>query len=430
MTYPLLIAAPHSHAGKTTLTLALLRAYYEAGYAIQGAKSGPDYIDGRYHERACFKPCFNLDAWAMSPLHIRSLLQDNVTLIEGAMGLYDGAMTMTMTGQGSNADLANMLNAPVILLLDASKQSQSIAALAYGFVNFPNAPFIAGFILNNVGSVRHEMILKEALKPLQKPIFGALPRLAQIKRPSRHLGLVQADEDNLQGFFKEASDWVKNHLDLEALYKVALSQETPLKEESFTSYLAPPAQNIAIAQDNAFRFLYPHLLKSWKSLGANITFFSPLKNEAPPAADFIYLPGGYPELYAEQLSNNRIFLEGLKQAPQVYGECGGYIVMGDGLIDAHGKRHKMAGLLRLETSFEHRKRHLGYRKVMPYKGTTPWQYPLSMHEFHYCTTLKARGDALFQVRDAADNPFPDAGLKNGAFLGSFLHLIDVRPDWA
>ena len=185
--------------------------------------------------------------------------------------------------------------------------------------------------------------------------------------------------------------------------------------------LAPPAQSIAIARDRAFAFAYPHLLADWRAMGAEISFFSPLADEAPQKADLVFLPGGYPELHAGRLAQANTFKNAVQAAPQVYGECGGYMAMGEGLIDADGHRHQMLGLLKLETSFAKRKLHLGYRQLIPH---AMWDGPLNGHEFHYASTLKAEGDALFSAKDAAGQNLPNLGLINGRHAGSFAHIID------
>lgn len=427
MTRAVLIAAPSSGSGKTTLTLGLLRALSRRGHAVRGAKSGPDYIDPRFHEAACGQVCMNLDAWAMGPARLHSLAQndtDSTLIIEGAMGLFDGAPSLdpTTDGKGASADLARLFDIPVILLVDASRMAQSIAAIVAGFIAHDPRVRIAGVILNKIGSQRHLDMLKRALIPLGIPVLGAVPRSADIVHPDRHLGLVQAQErDDLDLFLNTVADSVAAHVDLDAI----LSLATDLAPAPNTTPRTPPAQSIAVAQDDAFAFAYPHLLADWRAQGAEISFFSPLADQAPQPAALTYLPGGYPELHAGRLASNHHFMQGLREAAArrtVYGECGGYMVLGDGMIDAKGQRHKMAGLLGLETSFETRKLHLGYRSVHSNGG--PFQGQWNAHEFHYATTVKAAGTALFTATDAMDQNLPDAGLINGSVSGSFLHLID------
>lgn len=417
----LLLAAPTSGAGKTTLTLGLLRALKLAGVPVRGAKSGPDYIDPQFHKAATGQACLNLDAWAMNSDRLRDLAAGNGTLlIEGAMGLFDGAPP---DGRGSSADVARTLGIPVVLIVDASKTAQSVAPLVAGFAGFASDVTIAGVILNRVGSPRHEMILRKALAPLEIPVLGALRRSATLERPSRHLGLVQATEQNdLETFLDAAAQEVAESIDLDTLLALACP---PYPANAPTS-LAPPAQNIAIARDDAFAFTYPHHLRDWRRMGANIQFFSPLNDDPVPKADFIFLPGGYPELHAQTLANADIFRSSMqdhaRNGTQIYGECGGYMTLGKGLVDAKGKRHQMLDLLPLETSFADRKLHLGYRNLTTLSG--PFSGPFTAHEFHYARTISAKAPPLFQMSDAEGNDLGEVGQVVENTCGSFAHIID------
>ncbi len=417
-----ILAAPSSGAGKTTVTLALLRLLARQGIAVRGAKSGPDYIDPKFHEAACGAPCPNLDAWAMSPARIKGLASgDGMLVIEGAMGLFDGAPP---EGRGAVADLARMLELPVILVVDAGRMAGSIAPLVAGFAGFDAGVRIGGVILNNVGSARHEAMLRRALEPLGLPVLAAMARRADLALPSRHLGLVQAGERaDLDGFLDRAAEALAQSLDLEAVMALA----APLARAPRRAGLAPPAQRIAVANDAAFAFAYPHLLEDWRRAGAEVIPVSPLADEALPPCDFLYLPGGYPELHAGRLAGAKTFMHSVKNAAQdvdVYGECGGYMMLGEGLIDAEGHRHAMLGLLGLETSFAQRKLHLGYRNLTPIGGSPFGAQPLSGHEFHYATTSRAAGDPLFEARDAEGGALGAAGLRRGRVCGSFAHVID------
>lgn len=413
----LILAAPASGSGKTTVTLGLLRALAQDGVPVRGAKSGPDYIDPRFHEAACGKPCLNLDAWAMSPARITALAAgDGLLIVEGAMGLYDGAPP---DGKGSVADLARILGLPVVLVIDVARQAQSVAAVATGFRALSDFP-IAGLILNKVGSARHERMLRRALEPVGLPVLGAVPRTPGLETPSRHLGLVQAQErSDLEVFLDRAAGVMRDAIDLTSLQSLA----TALPKPDQAPPLPPPAQRVAVAQDAAFAFAYPHLTADWRAQGAEILPFSPLADDPVPDCDLVFLPGGYPELHAGHIAANARFLDSLRAAPAVYGECGGYMVMGDGLVDAGGTRHAMAGLLRLETSFAQRKLHLGYRRLCSEGG--PWLGQLLGHEFHYASTLRAEGPALFTAQDAEGTALPDMGLRHGSHCGSFAHVIDA-----
>ncbi|MGZ9810682.1 cobyrinate a,c-diamide synthase [Pseudoroseicyclus sp. H15] len=422
----LLIAAPSSGAGKTIVTLGLLRALARAGVDVRGAKSGPDYIDPAFHAAATRRDCGNLDAWAMGAPRLRALAAgDGLLIVEGAMGLFDGAPApgAPAAGRGSAAELAKVLGVPVVLVVDAGRMAGSVAALVGGFLRFDPELRLAGLILNRVGSDRHERMLRAALEPLGLPVLGALRRDPGLAHPSRHLGLVQAGERaDLEAFLERAANTVAGAVDLKALQALA----APLAEGE-AKRLGPPGQRIAVARDEAFAFAYPHMLADWRAQGAEIRTFSPLDNEAVPEADVVYLPGGYPELHAGRLAGAQTFMKSLRiasETSEIYGECGGYMTLGNGLIDAEGERHAMAGLLRLETSFAARKLHLGYREVRADHGWV--QGTWAAHEFHYATTLKEEGNPLFSARDAEGTELPPMGLRAGRVCGSFTHLIDRK----
>ncbi len=429
----LVLAAPASGSGKTVVTLGMLRALKRRGCSIMSAKAGPDYIDPRFHAAATGADCINLDPWAMRGEQVRYLFgslarHSELVLIEGMMGLFDGAAD----GTGSAADLAVSLGLPVVLIVDVSGQSQSVAALVRGFMHHRGDVMIAGVILNRVGSLRHEAMLRQSLASLDVTVLGTVPRDRRLHLPSRHLGLVQAGEHGeLEGFLDTASGIVGDGVDLDGLCAAAV---TGLPGPAgMPSQLAPLGQRTAVARDEAFAFAYPHVLTAWQQAGCELSFFSPLKDEAPADdADAVYLPGGYPELHAGQLAANGIFLDGLREAAaaggKIYGECGGYMVLGHGLTDADALPHRMAGLLPLETSFAHRKLHLGYRRVEPLSAF-PWAGPLAAHEFHYASIV-TEGDAprLFKTQDATGDAKAEAGLRIGSVAGSFMHVVDLAGD--
>jgi cobyrinic acid a,c-diamide synthase len=419
------VAAPASGSGKTMITLGLLRALKNGGMSVASAKVGPDYIDPRFHEAATGRPCFNLDPWAMpKDLSAQLLNQSNaeLTLIEGVMGLFDGPQGV----RGSTADLAEDLNLPIVLVLDAAHQAQSIAALAQGFINFRKGLRFAGYILNRVASDRHANILIEALKPIGLQKLGIVQRVDSLNWPSRHLGLVQAHENQrLESFIESASLAVARETNLDNLLTIGSEVHAGTANQFV---LAPLGQHIAVARDRAFDFAYPHILLAWRKAGAEVKLFSPLANEAPDAnADAIYLPGGYPELHAGVLAQSQTFFNALKNSKAtIYGECGGYMVLGDAIVDAQGKSHAMAGLLPLTTSFAIPKLHLGYRQLTPLDG--PFKKPLRAHEFHYSTIKNAgKADHLFSARDAAGHDLGAIGLRRGNVMGSYAHIICEAP---
>ncbi|MAM60328.1 cobyrinate a,c-diamide synthase [Maritimibacter sp. UBA3975] len=415
----LILAAPTSGSGKTTVTLGLLRALTQRGEAVRGAKSGPDYIDPRFHEAACGQVSMNLDAWAMPKHRIRALADgDGLLLIEGAMGLFDGAPP---DGDGATADLARILGLPVVLVVNAGHMSHSVAALVRGFASHDPEVRVAGVILNNVGSPRHEAMLRRALAPLGLPVLGALRRDPALALPDRHLGLVQASEHpDLTGFLDRAAEAVAAQVDLDALTALACATATaPARAPA-----KAPAR-IAIARDAAFSFTYPHQIADWTRAGSTLLSFSPLADEPVPEADLVYLPGGYPELHAATLAANTAFLGSLRDVARttdIYGECGGYMVLGESLTDAGGTAHRMAGLIGLSTSFAQRKLHLGYRRLTSRWNALPGTH--MAHEFHYATTLAADGTPLFEAQDAEGTQLPPMGLIEGRVAGSFAHIID------
>jgi cobyrinic acid a,c-diamide synthase len=436
----LILAAPKSGSGKTVLTLALSRHWARSGIAVAPFKAGPDYIDAAYHAAAAGRACVNLDGWAMRAESLdgaaRALARDAELIVgEAVMGLFDGAAG----GGGSSADLAAHFGLPVVLVVDARGQGASVAALAEGFARHRTDVEVAAVIFNHVAGARHEEILRAAMAPTGIPVLGALPRASELALPARHLGLVQAAEaEDLEAFLNGAADLVARHVDGAALRALArplkVAQGAPPPGAPAPCPLAPLGQNIAVARDSAFAFCYEAVLSGWQQAGAALSFFSPLADEAPEAAaDAIYLPGGYPELHAGRLAANRNFIDGLRGAAEadvwLYGECGGYMVLGDGLIDADGRRHAMAGLLPLETSFTEPSLHLGYREV-EMLGAAPFAAPGARfrgHEFHYAAVTHEGGARrLFRCADSRGEDLGEMGLAAGRVMGSFIHLIDRR----
>ncbi|QOG06636.1 cobyrinate a,c-diamide synthase [Aureimonas sp. OT7] len=424
----ILISAPASGCGKTLVTLALLRLLARRGIPVTPAKSGPDYIDPGFHRLASGHDSVNLDAYAMQPSTILRLAGqgDGLLAVEGAMGLFDGAAN----GRGSAAALAQMLGLPVILVVDCARQAQSVAALVRGFATHDPSIGIGGLILNRVGSQRHEAMLRTALEPLAIPVLAALPAEPSLAIPSRHLGLVRAQElDADERLCDRAADWLEVALDLDGLLDVSRRASMPAGDGR-APRLPPPGGRVAVARDDAFAFAYPHLLGGWREAGADISFFSPLADEAPDiGADAVYLPGGYPELHAGRIAGASAFRAGMTNSAMrgalVYGECGGYMVLGDGLVDGEGTRHAMLGMLPLETSFEVPRRHLGYRQAVPTDDAPFWAAAVTAHEFHYASIL-SEGDAgrLFRATDATGQALGALGLYRGRVMGSFLHVID------
>ncbi|MCP1756781.1 cobyrinate a,c-diamide synthase [Bradyrhizobium elkanii] len=432
MTAGLVISAPASGVGKTTLTLALARAYRNRGVRVQCLKSGPDYIDPAFHAVATGRASVNIDSWAMAREAIAHLAgrgaDADLVLAEGSMGLFDGVAARGVSGTGATADIAEMMEWPVLLVIDPSGQAQTAAAVAAGLRDFRAGVRLAGVVLNRVASARHEALVRNAMAGAGIPVLGALPRHAEIALPKRHLGLVQAEEQaQIDGLIDEAARFVAEHVDLDAVLRSARvwSPRSAVRSLDIT----PPGQRIALARDAAFSFVYPHMLEAWRAAGAEIVPFSPLADEGPdPDADVCWLPGGYPELHAGRLAANRRFLAQLRaftETRPAHGECGGYMVLGAALTDVDGVRHEMAGLLGLETSYAKRRMHLGYRLAelaAPMPGRGPGAR-LRGHEFHYSTIIAQPDTPLAVVRDATGAIVAETGSRRGCATGTFFHLI-------
>jgi cobyrinic acid a,c-diamide synthase len=434
----LIIAAPRSGSGKTLVTLGALAALSARGMAVRAAKSGPDYIDPAFHAAAAQAACVNLDSWAMPPTLLDGLLRTasegaELLLIEGAMGLFDG-VAGTPGRSGSAADLAGRYRLPVVLVLDVSGQSQTAAAVVRGLASHDPSVKIAAVVLNRVGSERHRQGVADAIDPLGIPVIGAIPRDPTLSLPERHLGLVQASEHaDLAHRIQRLTATVAENLDLDAL----VAQATPLAQggDSTRPSLPPPGQRIALASDQAFSFIYAHVLDGWRRMGAEIVRFSPLADQPPPPdCDCCWLPGGYPELHAGPLAAARRFHEGLTRfaaTRPVHGECGGYMVLGEGLMDADGRTHAMAGLLGHATSFARRQLHLGYRQALLLTDSPIGSIGRKVrgHEFHYSTLLQAGPDEpLVRLSDGQGRSLGDAGSRRGLVTGTFFHAIAQADD--
>ena len=430
----ILISAPSSGTGKTTVMLGLLRAFSDMGLRVQPFKSGPDYIDPAFHHAAARKASFNLDSWGMDEALMNTIVAEgedaDIAIAEGSMGLYDGVATKGASGFGSSAETAVRFGWPVILVVDVSGQAQSAAATALGFMNYmPDLPF-GGVILNRVASPRHERLARLGMEQAGIKVLGMLPRRGDLALPERHLGLIQAIEHpDLEQAISNYASFLSEHVDLEAIRAVAQGTNPP----KVGRLVRPPAQRIALARDAAFSFTYPHLLKAWRTEGAEILPFSPLNDDLVPDADLVWLPGGYPELHAGTLAGANRFLTSLREhaaTKPVHGECGGYMALGTTLIDKEGVAHKMAGLLGVVTSYEKRKFHLGYRQAVLQEAVLGYQRGsrLRGHEFHYSTILEEPDAPLAQVTDADGNLVSETGSLRGHVSGTFFHMISEATE--
>jgi cobyrinic acid a,c-diamide synthase len=376
----------------------------------------------------------NVDSWAMARDTIEGLLarggDADLVLAEGSMGLFDGVARSGLSGTGASADIAEMMDWPVLLVLDPSGQAQTAAAVAAGLRDFRKGVRIGGVVLNRVASPRHEDLVRRAMESVGIAVLGALPRHAPIALPERHLGLIQAAElARLNELIAEAARLVAECIDLDAVLRLAECNWIASRTHAPPSRVTPPGQRIALARDVAFSFVYPHILEGWRAAGAEILPFSPLADEGPDdSADVCWLPGGYPELHAGQIASNSRFRNALANFAEmrpVHGECGGYMVLGRGLIDAKGTRHEMTGLLGLETSLARRRMHLGYRLAELTSGMPGHKQGARLrgHEFHYASILAQPDPPLASVRDANGAEVAETGSRRGRVTGTFFHLI-------
>lgn len=429
----IIIGAPRSGSGKTSVTIGLLRAFARRGVKVRGIKTGPDYIDPGFHQAATGLPGLNLDSWAMAPDLVAHLAgkageEAELLIIESAMGLFDG-IPGEAGRSGAAADLARLFGIPVLLVLDISGQSQTAAAVACGFMHYDSEVKIAAAVLNRSGSERHNRLSGEAIRAIGLPVAGCIARDASLTLPERHLGLVQASEHSgIAAHMERLADTMEAALDLDAILALATPLELP--RGSTACAIAPPGQRIALAEDAAFTFLYAHLRQQWRDMGAELVPFSPLADEAPDeSCDVCWIPGGYPELHAGKLAAAENFRAGLTRfaaTKPVHGECGGYMVLGEALEDADGTVHKMTGLLSHATSFAKRKMNLGYRRA-----TFATDNPAGRagdkvrgHEFHYARVTDPGTDAPFAtVHDGQGNLIGPSGGRRGHVTGTFFHMI-------
>lgn len=373
-----MIAAPSSGSGKTTLTLGLLRVLQQRGYNVQPFKCGPDYIDSRHHATAAGKTSLNLDTFLSSEAHVQELYathasQADVAVSEAVMGLFDGSDRM----QDSSAQIASLLGIPVILVVNARAMAYSAAPLLYGYTHFKPEIRIAGVIFNNVNTPTHYQFLKEASEDVGIEVLGYLPSNPAFEIPSRHLGLHISSETDYEAIIQRIADALPKTVNVDRLLAICQGEildRKPITERSFKPF------RMAVAQDEAFSFYYPANLEALKPW-AEITFFSPLTDTILPETDFLYLPGGYPELHAEALSNNTSMLESIRSYGEnggvTYAECGGLMYLGKSITDEASQTYEMVGLFSYQTTLQSRKLTLGYRR-MHWNGRE-----IRGHEFHY-----------------------------------------------
>ncbi len=365
-----IIAATSSGSGKTTLSLGLMNVLRQRNIKVQPFKCGPDYIDTQYHRIATGRDSINLDLFMASESHVRDLFDfysssSQVNIIEGAMGMFDG-----FDGKrGSAADIARKLNIPIILLVNAASTSYSVAATIYGFTHFCPDVKVAGVIFNRVASVNHFAFLEDACKATGMTCFGYIRKNELLQTPSRHLGLSLESQSEIERFIEAAACEVKNTVDIDRLLKATIVQDREIKIPATEKR----NRTVAVARDEAFNFIYPANLAAFR---ADLIFFSPLHDKMLPKADLVYLPGGYPELFADALNKNIEMRKAIKtfadENGMILAECGGMIYLTEEI-----DRKKMCGIFPVKTTMINVRLKLGYRKVVFDN------FEISGHEFHY-----------------------------------------------
>jgi cobyrinic acid a,c-diamide synthase len=447
------IAGTHSGVGKTTVTIGLMTALRRRGHRLQPFKVGPDYIDPSYHEDAAGLPSRNLDSWLLEPavmveLFERAMAGKDLAIAEGMMGLYDGFRGESE--EGSTAQVAKLLGLPVILVVDASAAAASIGALVLGFKEFDREISLVGVILNRIAGEKHLEFVKPSLAKAGVPLLGYLPNNREIALPERHLGLIPTGEGSVsRDFYRCLAEQVQQTIDIERILKLAAPIAAPDENESLIFPRQPlrPKAAIAVALDKAFNFYYPDSLDLLKAWGAEIVPFSPLEDRAlPPCAGGVYIGGGFPELYARELCENKAMLLSLRaaslQGMPVYAECGGLMYLGESIEDTDGKRYPMAGVLPCQSTIKGTRLTLGYRRVEAVDDGPLMKGGESVrgHEFHLSAlTERPQVPAAYRLLDQSGRI---KGFRINNVVASYIHLhlgskrslapnfVNFCADWA
>ncbi|ACF13264.1 cobyrinic acid a,c-diamide synthase [Chloroherpeton thalassium ATCC 35110] len=424
-----LIASPTSNSGKTTLALALIRAMSKRGLAVQPFKCGPDYLDTYLQSIAAASshkdlPGINLDTFMSSKSHVMSLFHHyaakaDAVVVEGVMGLFDGAKK----SEGSSAEIANLLGLPIVLVVNAKGVAYSVAPLLYGFKNFDPDLNFAGVIFNHVNTESHYQFLKDACADVGIEALGYVPHHEAIEIKERHLGLNISTDYDQDGIIEHMAEHVQRTVNLDRIMQLCTGEIESEVQINYPS-AKQPAMKIAIAKDEAFNFIYHQNLEVLKKYG-ELVYFSPLFDTELPEADMLYIAGGYPELYLSRLSQNKSMQQQIaafcEHGGLVYAECGGLMYLGKTIIDPEGARHPMCGFLDLETSMEHAKLTLGYRKVKLHSELFPAE--LRGHEFHYSHLSGTEQlENIADVRGARDQEVPTKVYRKNNTIASYVHL--------
>jgi cobyrinic acid a,c-diamide synthase len=428
MSARLLVAGVSSGVGKTSFTVGLCAALRRRGLGVRVFKCGPDYLDPTYHRVASGQAVHNLDGWLMGEPALRATFERNageVSLIEGVMGLFDGASPSALCG--SSAEVALWLEAPVVLVCDASGMARSVAALAHGFASFEPTLNVAGLICNRVGSRGHLALLNQAnVKP---PVLGGLPKNAAPSFPERHLGLHTARELDLSAAVAAWAEQVESWCDVDAL--VALARSAPALGAARAPLAEPTAEprrcRIGVADDAAFHFYYEANLHLLEQAGAELVRFSPLSDASCGDLDGVYIGGGYPELYARELSRNQPMLDSLRRHAHrgrpLYAECGGLMYLSDAITTLAGERYPMLGLVEGSAHMQSSLAALGYVEVETREPCLlgPAGTRFRGHQFRYSRFETTRAPAAYRISVKRTGASLEEGYGHGNVLGSYVH---------
>lgn len=430
----ILIAGTRSGVGKTTISLGLMGALCNRGQQVQPFKVGPDFIDPGHHKRVTGNCSRNLDSWMMGDevvreIFCRSASRADISIIEGVMGLYDGAFGDSEAG--STAYVAKILSCPVLLVLDASSQSRSIAAVVQGFKTFDPELNLAGVIVNRLGSERHARSVEQAITHhTDIPVLGLLPRTPSIDLPSRHLGLHTGWE-GFEDVYAKMAVWLENYLDLDKINQIARSApDIPIPQSKlFIETEKTKTFRVGVAYDKAFQFYYEDNFDLIKCRGGEIIRFSPLNGDPlPDNLDWLYLGGGYPELYIHEITQNLTLLDQIKQFVEndgiVLAECGGMMILTEGITDIKGRFYPMAGIFPTRCLMEQERQGLGYIRLEMNRDTPFGKKGdiIRAHEFHYSCLADDRTEKLFTISKVGGKQQKTGGMLIKNCLGTYAHL--------
>ncbi len=441
-----MIAGTHSGCGKTTVSLGIMAALIKRGIRVQPFKVGPDFIDPGYHALVTGRVSHNLDGWIMDQACNRNIFSRyahdaDVAVVEGVMGLYDGFSGRNDTG--SSAHMSKWLGIPVILVVDARSMARSAAAVALGFKSFDKDLNVAGVVFNRLGSTAHGDIIREAMKNFPDfSVLGTLPRDKGISIPSRHLGLITVNDLGVEGLDVQGlAEWIEESIDMDALLaKTRWHVTAEHRDDSYNDDFRLEAVRkrgrdrkvgIAVALDKAFCFYYQENIRLLEEAGAEIVFFSPMRDKSlPPGVKGVILGGGYPELHVERLSLNRDLIHEIRRAAfdgmPIYAECGGFMFLMEEFEDIKGDVYPLAGIFPFRCRMENRLKALGYREVTIRKDSVlgPAGTVIRGHEFHYSYIYKTRSNvsAIYMIADRKGISEREDGFQVKRVLGSYVHF--------